>query len=313
MAATASLAVPVVAYAASSPAATATLPQANQVITVSPVVVERNVKAGKAERIEVSVANQTQRPQELDTAFEDVAPGQDPQQDKRFVPGGAGKRGAETWLRAEPEHFTLQPGEERTVTVVATPPAGVEPGGHYAALFIRTVPKGTGTIAVRARIAVLLLLTAEGPVHHDLRLSIAPNHRIVLRGKPHWTVDVRNRGNVHELLTGRVRVHPLLGSDRTVLLPAMVVLPGAHRQVLVHASLREAPDLLHAHLGWKTVTAEGAAVPHGGGSDDAPVALLLPWWTLVILAVAVLAIWWRVRARRSWQDEDAWDEDLPEA
>ena len=54
-----------------------------------------------------------------------------------FSEPGHGSYSAARWLNIDEAYFDLAPGETRRVKVTILVPTEVEPGGHYAALFLR--------------------------------------------------------------------------------------------------------------------------------------------------------------------------------
>lgn len=80
----------------------------------------------------------------------------------------SGTDGLASWVQVAPE-VTLTPNEKITVPFTVTVPAGAEPGGHFAAIFLSTVPPSAdGTqVSIGAKVGVLLLLRVSGDVSEE--------------------------------------------------------------------------------------------------------------------------------------------------
>lgn len=143
-------------------------------------------------------------------------------------------------VRLERERLTLLPGEARQVEVRFSAVPGLV--AAYPVIFIEFVedetaqdPQAAPALRSNARLAIPVLLTYAGT--EGLRrpeIAIEAVEGRVVPGSKHVEVDVniRNFGNVHDWVRGRVA---LVGQDGEVraeaLLPEIRVLPGAARVV----------------------------------------------------------------------------------
>jgi hypothetical protein len=105
-------------------------------------------------------------------------------------------------------------------------------------------------------------------------------------------VHVRNEGDVHEPISGRVKLDGVFGGSSSTRLDAGILFPGEERTERVGFDLRSAPDLLRATA--RIDLDDAPAVV-----DDAPSVIVLPIWVLVLLAVAILVVVLRLRSRRT--------------
>lgn len=264
----------------------------DQVINVSPVVINRTVQAGSATELEVTVANQTARAFDFSTSLADIAPGRTADDDKEIVEAGTTPLSASVWTHVDPASFHLDAWQERHLRVRVAPPEGTAPGGRYAALVIEVEPPAGGQVAIAAQVHVLLLLTVDGEVERDLRITVAPRRRLYWRGaRVTWRVTAENRGNVHEPMAGRLVARGLFGSERSVAGTSVIVLPGATRRFDVSMSVRDAPDLLGGE--WRYRLGEARRVHARSGGR----VIVMPWWVLVVVLAAALMVVWRLRAR----------------
>lgn len=283
------------------------------VVTVSPIVIERGKLApGDVTIVDVLVQNQTDRDFRFATLLRDIGPPTDPDKDKRILTAGSATRGAGRWLRIvdADKAYSLAAGAERTLHVSVQVPQDAAPGGHYAAILVRTLPSDDQGVQITADAAVLVLLRVdEGKIRHDLRIRAVPVRRWLWSGPTRWRVEVDNRGNVHERFGGRLVVDGMLGGPRTLSLEPMIVLPGALRRERATIEARNAPDLLRGSVRYIRNDDKLRT------SAASPFVVLLPWWVLVVLVVVAAMVAWRVaQRRRAWPDDDeggdTYDDDL---
>jgi hypothetical protein len=231
-----------------------------------------------------------------------------------YVPLGDAPRGAGAWVAPiDPVDFTIAAGEQRSLPIKLRIPPDAGAGGYYAALsFTIKDPDPKAQIPIDAVQPIPIFVTVAGTFEHDLRASVEPESRWHWSGgTATWTIDLRNEGDVHEVYGGRLKVDGLLSASRSRDLRPGILLPGEHRRIRQTFDLRDAPDLVGAKL--RIENDQGDAV-----ADDAPRVIVLPWWLLVVLALAVAIIWWRLRARRihaaAWgadDDDGSWDPSSP--
>lgn len=136
----------------------------------------------------------------------------------RIVPHG-GVRAAAAWLTVRPARVVLQGGASQSLAIASRLPTHVEPGDHDALVLLTTRPRGSGGVAVRMRIGIVVVVRAPGPVVR--RLMLGPMR--VRSAGPARLLELRvvNRGNVTETLgRGRVRIALRRGSARLRLVAA---------------------------------------------------------------------------------------------
>ncbi len=137
------------------------------------------------------------------------------------------------WLSFAPRRVAIPPGESAALRVAGHIPPGATPGDHAGLLLLASRPLAHGSVAVRMRLGIVVLLRVPGKVVHRLALTALRAHRRVL------TLGLANHGNVAETLFGRgvtvtlwrrgrlvARLHPL---SREVLPRARAVLELRYR------------------------------------------------------------------------------------
>ncbi len=264
-----------------------------QAINYEPSIAFVDVTAGNVALTSITVRNQTL----VDTRFEVAA------QDMREEPGagralepvpiGDAARGAGAWLRPSTTSFVLAAGTERQVTVVIDVPADAGAGGHYAAVVFTARPvEAQAQFQFDAVTSVAMLLTVAGDYQRDLRVSITPDARVRWSGGPvGWTVHLRNDGDVHEVVAGRVTVDATIAGAKSMPLRSGILLPGESRTEHATFQARSAPDLLRATV---KVTREDAKPIDA----DAASTWIVPWWIAVVIALIVALVLRRRALRR---------------
>jgi len=115
------------------------------------------------------------------------------------IAGSRGARSAARWLALRPSRFTLEPRATASLVVAATVPRRAEPGDHDALVVLSTRPVGTGRVAVRVRMGIVVVVRVPGKVVRRLEL-------LGLRVERHrpraLALLIANRGNVTESLAG---------------------------------------------------------------------------------------------------------------
>lgn len=285
-----------------APALAAT-PAEHEAITLLPAVLFVEGDPGERVTTKVLLQNQTRTDVRLKSELADMQEGIGNSTAFDYLPVGEGRRGAGAWIEPRtPARFDLERARERSVAVTIDIPADAGAGGWYAAIvFTAEDPRPSASIPIDQTIPVPILVTVTGKFRRDLRASVEPASRWRWSGgTATWTVDLRNEGDVHEVYGGRLTVDGPLSAPRSRDLRPGILLPGEHRRIRQTFELRDAPDLVAARL--RIERDEGSAV-----EDAAPRVVVLPWWLLVVLALAAAIIAWRLRSRA--RDDGAWEAD----
>lgn len=157
-----------------------------------------------------------------------------------FISGQAGKKSwsAATWLTLSIDEFTLQPGEERQLSLLIKPPPGAEAGTHRALITFGTAitQAKQGEVPIRAKVSTLVLITVAGKSITEPRIDF-DLPRIAFF-TPELDLTVRNTGNTHFFAEGYVRFlnrknEPLSKQSLDVPKQGALVLPEAKRSFTV--------------------------------------------------------------------------------
>lgn len=210
-----------------------------------------------------------------------------------FAPIGDAPRGAGAWIRPiSPAKFSIPPFQQQELDVVIDVPTDAGAGGHFAAImFVAPDPRPDSQVRFEVRSPVVYFVTVRGEFERDVRVTAAPADRWLWKGgRATWDVRVRNEGDVHEPISGRMKLDGVFGGSTSSRLDAGILFPGEERTQRVEFDLRSAPDLLRGQAR-VDLNDQGAVV------DDAPAVFVLPIWVIVLLAVALVVVIVRLRTR----------------
>lgn len=139
-----------------------------------------------------------------------------------------------SWIKVTPEKMDIPSGKEVAFKYTITPPQNAEPGGHFGSIVFATVPSSinnTGA-AVSQEIAALILARIPGNAKEAAVVeSINADKAFYEFGPVHFTLRVKNNGDVHIQPFGVVQVTDMLGRKFDAPLDPTNVLPNAIRQI----------------------------------------------------------------------------------
>jgi len=127
---------------------------------------------------------------------------------------------------------SVDPGSEKKINFTINVPATAEPGGHYAAIFVRETPgqqSGKTSVGVNTRLGALVLVTIPGTFVKTAVVTPAATPKIIWRGPLDFSLKVKNTGTIHYDSSAKVELKSLLGSATTVDMGTHTVLPGSTR------------------------------------------------------------------------------------
>ncbi len=199
-------------------------------ISVWPTWVELTVNRGEQAQKTINVVNQGSEPIKVMGYTSDFSI--EREGDFVFSEPGHESYSASKWLSMEETELEIAPGESREVEIGISVPTEVEPGGHYAALFLEALPSSNQeAISISTRIPSLFYLTVPGVTEADISANadivslIMPN--IAGKGPVGMGVVVRNSGNVHLTVAARARFTSSWGNSSELDLGQMVILPNS--------------------------------------------------------------------------------------
>ena len=214
----------------------------------------------------------------------------------RIEPAGTETYSLATWVKMEPEEFTLGPGEQKFVKFTINIPDNAEPGGHYGSILARTTAVVGGEYigaAIAGRVGSLVLLSIAGEVEENLIVKDFSAPRYSEYGPIPFVIRFENKGTVHVKPKGFVTVTNWLGRKVTdIEIPQRNVLPNSIR--MIETSFSE--KWLWA--GKYTATLTGS---YGMSNTHLIPAVITFWafpWKIGILILVVLIFF--ILTRRRW-------------
>lgn len=220
-------------------------------LTISPVRVEVSADPGQAITGEIQLFNEEPESRTFYSStanFEARGEGGAP----HFLPE---REGLATWISVQ-EKVVLEPGERINVPYVIQVPAGVDPGGYFAAIFWGTSPpyaEGGGQVAIGGKLGMLILLNVTGDaVEGGGILEFGVQNGAILNSLPiTFTYRFANDGATRIRPVGEIEIKNTFGLTSAVLDANIVegnVLPGSIREfnVLWHTAGQRIDDLTKA-------------------------------------------------------------------
>ena len=132
-----------------------------QALTISPARLELSADPGQTISGEFSLINE----QEDTKTFYSSTANFEAQGESGTPTFTDSKEGLASWIHLIPE-VTLKKGQQTKVSFTISVPKDADAGGHFAAIFLSTVPSSTdkGQVSIGAKIGVLVLLRVSGEI-----------------------------------------------------------------------------------------------------------------------------------------------------
>jgi hypothetical protein len=188
-------------------------PLAASAITVSPPIIE--LDASRGEIIDQSIKVRNESASDLTyylTAERFVAGGEE------GAPSFVGEDiGLATWVNFPYESISIPAGGTIQVPFKIIVPNYAAPGGHYAAIFLSTIPPkstaSTSQVAIASRIGTLVLVKIAGEVKENATMAEFTTAADSYSSLPvKFNVRVENSGNIHVKPMGTVLIKNMFGS-----------------------------------------------------------------------------------------------------
>jgi hypothetical protein len=183
-------------------------------LRVSPVRSDITVSPGQSQQVQITVTNVTTDTEDLQAVVNDFTANSDESGDPVLILGNnqyAPTHSLKRFVQPIPS-FTLQPGEEKTVTVDVKIPAGTAGGGYYGAVrFAPASENSSQTVTLAGSVGSLIIATVPGNITDKLSIAsfdVTKNNSTstFFTSKKNIDVAVRfqNEGNIQEQPFGKV-------------------------------------------------------------------------------------------------------------
>jgi hypothetical protein len=129
----------------------------------------------------------------------------------------AATEGLATWIKLEPS-VTLKKGERIKVPYTITVPQDAYAGGHYASIFLSTVPPSLeeGQVSVGAKMGMLILLKVSGSIKEEgglLTFQIKEGKKVVQSLPIDFEYRFSNKGNDRAKPEGNIVIRNMFGME----------------------------------------------------------------------------------------------------
>ncbi len=156
---------------------------------------------------------------------------------------------AGTWLKVEPEEFSLSPGQSQNLQVTVTVPPETPDGQYYAAFFVQASPaatSGSSNVGFAGTIASIVCISMGEGAGRSARLVPYGYVPRVDDGSQRWTKLVGSLRHWWRCLVTKARNVAFVTETRPIKIFAPIEnVGGAHIQPRVTASLYEGESLRH--------------------------------------------------------------------
>jgi hypothetical protein len=225
----------------------------------------------------------------------------------------ASKEGLASWVDV-PAKITLKKGERVKIPFTVNVPENADVGGHFAAIFLSTVPPTTnaGEVAVGAKIGMLVLLKVNGDVKEGggILSFITKKESWFLVDKPiTFVYRFNNSGNDRVNPIGTITIRNMIGMKSAVLNANPTVgniLPNSTRKFEVawgaEPAIESAASFFdHVQYEWRNFAfgyysaTISLAFGNAGTSSSKVSFFMFPWHVLAVITVTLIALYFILR------------------
>lgn len=216
--------------------------------------------------------------------------------------------GLPSWVTIAPS-VTLKKGERVAIPYTVTVPPGAEPGGHFAAIFLSTVPPsaGEGQVSVGSELGMLVLLKVTGEIKEQgglVEFGIKGGKKVITNLPIDFFYRFKNDGNDRAKLEGKVTITNMFGGEVASIDPNPSqgnVLPGSTRKFEFHlgegvAPAVSAPFFEHvkyqkANFAFGKYTADlSLTFGNTGKAEQAITYFMFPWQLLSVVMIVLVFV-----------------------
>jgi hypothetical protein len=222
--------------------------------------------------------------------------------------------GLASWVQVQPQ-VTLAPGQKVEIPFSITVPKGADVGGHFAAIFLSTMPPATkqGEVALGAKVGMLVLLRVNGDIKEGggvLSFGIKDSKHFLVDQPIDFIYRFNNSGNDRANPVGDIVIRNIFGFRSAVLNANPTsgnVLPGSTRRFDVRWGKEDAIDpqatfVDHVAYEWRNfalgpyVASMSLSYGANGSSKSSVFFLVFPWHLLLMIALVLAVLFYAGRA-----------------
>ena len=184
-------------------------------LRVSPVRSDLTVNPAQTKVVTITVTNITSTPASLQAVINDFTASSNETGEPAIILNSntfAKSHSLKRYIKAVP-NFTLQPGEQKNISVTITVPADAAGGGYYGAVRFAPATPGAAnqTVSLAGSVGSLILVTVPGDIKDqlsiasfDARSGVHPRSLFTSNRGISTVVRFQNEGNVQEQPFGKV-------------------------------------------------------------------------------------------------------------
>ncbi len=190
-------------------------------LRVSPTRTEVTLEQGEYREITQTIKNVTQNPVAIELLLNDFESDGTTGEPKLFGDSTEVSAYSMREFVLLPEDFSLEPEEEREVTIAINVPENASPGGYFGSVLYRATPPGVGDgqVALIASVGSLVLLEIPGQITESIEVEdvsayVADAPGSLFLQKPDGVgITIQNRGNSFSKPFGTVSVDDWRGNE----------------------------------------------------------------------------------------------------
>jgi hypothetical protein len=182
-----------------------------QALTISPARLEFTADPGTTSTNEFTIVNEQDSDQTYYTSVENFEA-----QGESGTPNfTTNKDGLSSWVQVV-DKIEIKKGEKVKIPFTVTVPANADAGGHFAAIFLSTIPPATkgGEVSVGAKVGMLMLLKVSGDIKEDggvMSFFLKQGGRVVTSLPVEFAYRFNNNGNDRVKPTGTTTISNMFG------------------------------------------------------------------------------------------------------
>jgi hypothetical protein len=182
-----------------------------QALTISPARLEFSADPGSSVTGEFTIVNEQDADQTYYTSVENFEA-----QGESGTPNfTTNKEGLPSWVQVI-DKVEIKKGEKIKIPFTVAVPAGADAGGHFAAIFLSTIPPSTGAgeVSVGAKVGMLMLLKVKGDIKEEggiMSFSLKNGGRVVTSLPVDFVYRFNNDGNDRVKPTGTTTIKNMIG------------------------------------------------------------------------------------------------------
>lgn len=279
-------------------------------LTVSPARIELNADPGTTVANEFIVINEQEGEQTFYTSVENFEA-----QGESGTPNfTVSKEGFAGWVTA-PEKVVLKKGEKIKIQFSINVPKDADAGGHFAAIFLSTVPPSTkgGEVSVGAKVGMLMLLRVSGDIKEGggaLSFGLKENKHFATTLPIDFVYRFNNTGNDRVNPVGNIVIKNIIGME-TIRLNANPatgnILPSSTRRFDItwgNNPALPASASFFSHVSYEMnnfafgLYFADLSITFGasGSSNNSLVFFVLPWHLLIVVGIFLMILFLVLRS-----------------